>query len=103
MTMEAASAGHAFLDLYDLTGDKAYYDRALGIADTYVRLQREDGSLPIKVDFVTGEPVNDACAMLHPCCVISSVSKPTTAWKPTPKRRPKASGGCATWRSAIST
>lgn len=38
-----------------------------------------------------------------PCCVISSVSKPTTAWKPTPKRRPKASGGCATWRSAIST
>ena len=52
--------------LYDLTGDKAYYDRALGIADTYVRLQREDGSLPIKVDFVTGEPVNDACAMLHP-------------------------------------
>lgn len=66
MTMEAASAGHAFLDLYDLTGDKAYYDRALGIADTYVRLQREDGSLPIKVDFVTGEPVNDACAMLHP-------------------------------------
>lgn len=66
MTMEAASAGHAFLDLYDLTGDKAYYNRALGIADTYVRLQREDGSLPIKVDFVTGEPVNDACAMLHP-------------------------------------
>ena len=54
------------LAYYDLTGDKTYYDRALGIADTYVRLQREDGSLPIKVDFVTGEPVNDACAMLHP-------------------------------------
>ncbi len=51
MTMEAASAGHAFLDLYDLTGDKTYYDRALGIADTYVRLQREDGSLPIKGRF----------------------------------------------------
>ncbi len=66
MTMEAAAAGHAFLDLYDLTGDKAYYDRALGIADTYVRLQRADGSLPVKVDFTTGEPVNDACAMLHP-------------------------------------
>ena len=66
MAMEAASAGQAFLDLYDLTGDKAYYDRALGIADTYVRLQREDGSLPVKIDFLTGEPVNDACAMLHP-------------------------------------
>lgn len=66
MTMEAASAGHAFLDLYDMTGDKTYYDRALGIADTYVRMQRPDGSLPIKVDFITGEPVNDASAMLHP-------------------------------------
>ena len=66
MTMEAASAGHAFLDLYDLTGDKTYYDRAIGIADTYVRLQRADGSYPIKVDFATAEPVNAACAMLHP-------------------------------------
>ncbi len=66
MMMEAAAAGHAFLDLYDLTGDSCYYERALGIADTYVRLQREDGSLPIKVDFSTGESVNDACAMLDP-------------------------------------
>ena len=37
MTMEAASAGHAFLDLYDLTGDKTYYDRALGIFDAKYR------------------------------------------------------------------
>ncbi len=66
MTMEAATAGHAFLDLYDLTGEKQYYERALGIADTYLRLQREDGSLPTKIDFSTGEPVNDACAMLYP-------------------------------------
>lgn len=66
MMMEATAAGHAFLDLYDLTGDRLYYDRALGIADTYGRLQRGDGSFPIKVDFSTGEPVNDACAMLEP-------------------------------------
>lgn len=66
MTMEAVSAGHAFLDLYDLTGDRQYYDRAIGIAGTYARLQREDGSFPIKVDFITGEPVNDVRAMLHP-------------------------------------
>ena len=66
MTLEAASAGHAFLDLYDLTGEKEWLDRAVGIARTYVRLQREDGSLPIKIDFETAEPVNDVSAMLHP-------------------------------------
>lgn len=66
MTLEAVAAGQAFLDLYDLTGESSYFDRALGIADTYVALQRADGSLPIKVDFLTGEPVNEVCAMLDP-------------------------------------
>ena len=66
MTLEAAAAGQAFLDLYDVTGEKEWFDRAVGIGRTYVRLQREDGSLPIKVDFETGEPVNEVCAMLHP-------------------------------------
>lgn len=66
MMMEATAAGQAFLDLYDLTGDTCYYNHAIGIADTYRRLQREDGSFPIKVDFSTGESVNDACAMLDP-------------------------------------
>ena len=66
MTMEAAAAGQAFLDLYDETGEGEYLERAVGIGRTYVRLQREDGSLPVKVDFVTAEPVNEACAMLHP-------------------------------------
>jgi maltose/maltodextrin transport system substrate-binding protein len=66
MTLEAASAGQAFLDLYDVTGEKEWLDRAVNIGRTYMKLQREDGSLPIKVDFVTGEPVNEVCAMLHP-------------------------------------
>ena len=66
MTMEAAAAGQAFLDLYDLCGEQEYLDRAVEIGRTYVRLQREDGSLPIKLDFLTGEPVNDVCAMLDP-------------------------------------
>lgn len=66
MTLEAASAGQAFLDLYDVTEEPAWLERAVGIGRTYVRLQRPDGSLPIKVDFVTGEPVNDVSAMLHP-------------------------------------
>ena len=66
MAMEAASAGQAYLDLYDATGDKIYLEQALGIADTYLRLQCEDGSWHIKYDFVTGEPVNEVKAMLHP-------------------------------------
>ena len=66
MMMEAAAAGQAFLDLYDATGEQEYLERAVLIGRTYVRLQRPDGSLPIKVDFVTGEPVNGVCAMLTP-------------------------------------
>ncbi|MDE7407672.1 MAG: hypothetical protein K2M76_04565 [Muribaculaceae bacterium] len=49
-----------------MTGDSTYYHRAKGIADTYVRLQNADGSWPIKVDFTTGEPINNSHAMLQP-------------------------------------
>ena len=66
MAMEAASAGNAYLDLYNATGEQIYLDQALGIADTYLRLQCEDGSWHIKYDFATGEPVNNVKAMLHP-------------------------------------
>ena len=66
MAMEAASAANAFLDLYDVTDEEVYLNHALGIADTYLRLQCEDGSWHIKYDFVTGEPVNNSKAMLHP-------------------------------------
>ena len=67
MAMEAAKGpGPAFLDLYDLTGDRQWLDQALGIARTYKRIQRPDGSFPIKMDFFTGEAVNGTGAMLHP-------------------------------------
>ncbi len=66
MAMEALTAANAFLDLYDATGKQTYYDRAMNITDTYARMQAEDGSFPIKMDFITGEPVNKVRAMLHP-------------------------------------
>lgn len=66
MTMEAAAAGEALLDLYDATGEQRYLDHAKGIADTYLRIQNADGSWPIKLDFATGEPVNNSKAMLAP-------------------------------------
>lgn len=66
LLMEASGAAMAFLDLYDLTNEKIYYDRAIGIADTYLTLQNQDGSFPMKVDFETGEPVNNSNALLSP-------------------------------------
>ena len=66
MTMEGCRAVDVFLTLYDETGDERYMAQALGIMGTLRSLQRTDGSIPIKVDFNTGEPVNDVGAMLGP-------------------------------------
>lgn len=66
MSMEATKASNALLDLYDETGDRKYYDQVIGILDTYRKLQRKDGSFPIKLVVATGEPDNDVCARLHP-------------------------------------
>lgn len=66
MTMDALRPATAFLDLYDLTEKRLYFEKALAIAHTYLKLQREDGSFPTKVDITTGTPVNNASAMLHP-------------------------------------
>ena len=70
MTMEACRAVNVFLYLYDETKDKRYMNQARGIMNTLQRLQRPDGSLPIKVDFITGEPVNDVGAMLGPLVTV---------------------------------
>ena len=66
LPMDACYSAEGFLDLYDACGEKKYYDQALRIADTFVKLQREDGSMPIKCFIATGEPVNEVGAMLHP-------------------------------------
>lgn len=65
MGMEAAKAALALLDLYEYTREEKYLHHALGIARTYVRIQREDGSVPMKLVLATGEAVNDVNASLH--------------------------------------
>lgn len=60
MFLEATYAANALLDLYDLTEEQKYFDHAVGIAKTYQRLQAEDGSWPVKVNYETAEPINDA-------------------------------------------
>lgn len=49
-------AGHAFLDLYDFTGDKKYLEAAQQIARTYLKTQLPSGSWYQFVNHETGEP-----------------------------------------------
>ncbi len=52
----AADAGHAYLDLYDYTGEEKYFEAAKKIASTYKKNQLENGSWYLYVDNRTGEP-----------------------------------------------
>lgn len=52
----AADAGHAYLDLFDLTGKEKYLEAAKRIAQTYVQTQLENGSWYLFVNNETGEP-----------------------------------------------
>lgn len=66
MTMDACYVAQAFLDLYDLTSEKKYYDHVIGMARTYAKIQLPDGSFYSKIKFSDGTPMTDAKAMLHP-------------------------------------
>lgn len=66
ITMDPLYAANGFMDLYDATCDTLYYNQAMRMMSTYERLQRPDGSFPIKCWHATGEPIGTGCAMLHP-------------------------------------
>ncbi|MCK4745786.1 MAG: hypothetical protein KAT15_02070, partial [Bacteroidales bacterium] len=57
MLIYPASAGQVYLDLYDLTGEGKYYDAAVNIAETYKKLQLDNGTWYLLVFLETGEPV----------------------------------------------
>ena len=52
-----AHAVHAYFDLAETTGETKYRDAALAILRTYVRLQGDDGTWPLKVRESDGSPV----------------------------------------------
>lgn len=55
MIIYGTDAGHAYLDLYDYTGDKKYFDAAKRIAATYLKTQLDNGSWYLFVNNQTGE------------------------------------------------
>lgn len=52
-------AGHAFLDLYDFTGDDKYLQAAIKISDTYLKRQLDNGSWYQFVNHESGKPTAD--------------------------------------------
>jgi len=57
MLIYPATAGIAYLDLYDYTQDKKYFDAAIRIAETYRRIQLENGTWHLLLFVENGEPV----------------------------------------------
>lgn len=51
------AVGSAFLALYLKTGEKKYFDQAVGIAETLLKSQLPCGTWPLKMDLATGEMV----------------------------------------------
>ena len=64
-----AEVAVAYLNLFDATKDRAYFEAASRIADTYVKLQSPDNTWPAKVETKTGKPIaENACmpmVMIH--------------------------------------
>lgn len=63
LTIMGADAGHAYLDLYDLTGNEKYLHAARKIAETYVNTQMENGTWHLYVNHETGDPIADNLAI----------------------------------------
>jgi maltose/maltodextrin transport system substrate-binding protein len=79
MLISGAEAGGGYLDLFDATGDRKYSDAAVHIADTYARLQRADGTWPLKVDNRTAESVAEID--LIPSAVITFLDRLITQYR----------------------
>lgn len=55
MLVYPADVGKAFLSYYKATGDERFFKAAVGIAETYLRIRRPDGSWSLKMKLDTGE------------------------------------------------
>ncbi|MCM4155753.1 hypothetical protein DHD80_07020 [Gramella sp. AN32] len=63
MIIQGADAGHAYLDLYDLTNNTKYLDVAKRIADTYLKTQMDNGSWYLYINNKTGKNLDPNVAI----------------------------------------
>ena len=57
MLIYPASAGQVYLDLFNTTGESKYFNAALRIAETYRKIQLQNGTWHLMVYLENGEPV----------------------------------------------
>lgn len=74
-TTYGAHAGNAYLDLYDLTGDKKYFYAAERIADTYLKRQLKNGSWFTYVNPITGKPTYSEDNILIPALILTYLNR----------------------------
>lgn len=55
MMVYPAHAGNAYLDLFEVTREKEFYNAAIRIADTYQKLQLDSGTWPLMIYLYTGK------------------------------------------------
>ena len=72
-TIIAADAGNAYLDLYDYTGEKKYFDAAIKIARTYQKTQMDNGTWYQLVHYKTGETLSPLIAI--PTAVVTYLER----------------------------
>lgn len=78
MMFYPASAGNAYFQLYDATGDKKYYDAAMAIANYYKNNVLEDGSWYLMLYVDSGKPEsNNRCASFAILSFLNNVYKRT--------------------------
>jgi maltose/maltodextrin transport system substrate-binding protein len=74
-TTYGTNAGDAYLDLYDITGDKEYFQAAKGIADTYLKRQLKNGTWDLYVDPKTGDPTFSKNNIAIPSVIINYLDR----------------------------
>ncbi|MDF3076454.1 MAG: hypothetical protein K0S09_343 [Sphingobacteriaceae bacterium] len=78
-TIMGVDAGNAFLDLYNLNGDKKYLEAAKQIAQTYLKTQLPSGTWYQFVNYQTGEPT--APNLTIPTSIINYLGRMTREYK----------------------
>jgi hypothetical protein len=71
--MEPLRTGMTYLELYEKTRDKKYFDAALNIANTYIKNQLPSGTWYIRINKQTGKPASDVLCI--PIMIVNFLSE----------------------------